>query len=173
MGKKQTTVRVGGKRVIVTTNAAGKTTVKAALPEEHELQAAQVKRLRGMPEYARTASEAGPGKFNLAGDMNAGRRGPKARTQALKAGLTAGEHDVRIYMWPGMLGLIENKVGKAPLEPSQERRHPLLHALGFTRQVVIRAVTEDEAADKAEAAVREWLLEAANDNTASSLPSAA
>lgn len=159
--RKQTTTRINGKRVrIVTQN--GKTVVTEAPIEEWRMQAAQVRRLRGMREYAKHAGEAGPGKFTLAGDQNAAKRGPKARAQAVAAGLTSGEHDVRIYMWPGSLGLIENKVGKAKLEPSQETRHPLLSALGFTRQAVIRSTTEDDAANQAEELVRGWL--AANDN---------
>ncbi|TGQ19307.1 VRR-NUC domain-containing protein [Mesorhizobium sp. M00.F.Ca.ET.217.01.1.1] len=155
------TVRIGGKRMrLVTRN--GKVTVSAAMPLEWELQAAQVRRLRGMPEYALEARQAGPGKFTLAGDQNAAKRGPQARMQAQAAGLTPGEHDVRIYMFGGRLGLIENKVGEAKLEPSQKARHPLLAALGFTMQEVVRATSCDEAADKAEAIVRRWL--AANDN---------
>lgn len=155
------TVRINGKRTVLTTRN-GRVTAKPALPLEWELQAAQVRRLRTMPEYARTERDVKPGTFTLAADQNSAKRGPKARMQALAAGLTPGEHDVRIYMYGGRLGLIENKVGKAKLEPSQEVRHPLLAALGFTLQHVINASSEDEAADKAVAVVRGWL--AANDN---------
>jgi hypothetical protein len=157
------TIRLNGKRTILTTRN-GKVTAKPALPQEWELQAHQVKALRAMPEYAKTARDVRPGMFTLAGDQNAARRGPKARMQALAAGLTAGEHDVRIYMYGGRLGLIENKVGRAKLEPSQEARHPLLVALGFTMQAVIRATTEEDAAAQAVRLVRQWL--AANDNQA-------
>lgn len=161
------TTRINGKRVrIVTKN--GKVTTSAALPLESDLQAAQVRALRAMPEYAATAKDAaqaarsGKPAFTLAADQNAARRGPKARSEALRTGMVAGEHDLRIYMTGGRLGLIENKVGKAPLQPSQKLRHPLLAALGFDRQAVIRAVTEDDAAAQAVATVRRWLAD--NDN---------
>jgi len=86
--------------------------------------------------------------------------------QAKAAGLAPGEPDVRIWLEGGRVGLIENKVGKAALEPSQVIRHPLLAALGHPVEVV-RAVTCEEAADKAEALVRGWLATSAvadNDN---------
>ncbi|WP_312405250.1 VRR-NUC domain-containing protein [Rhizobium sp.] len=165
MAKRTQTTIMNGKRVrLVTTisKAGTKVTVKEAPPKEWELQAAQIQRLRSMPEYARTARDAGPGKFTLAGDQNASKRGPRAQLEALASGLTSGEHDVRIYMAGGRLGLIENKVGKGPLSPAQKDRHGLLFALGFKLQEVVRAVTRDEAADKAEDIVRKWL--AANDN---------
>lgn len=151
--RKQTTTRINGKRVVVTTTAAGVTTVKPALPEEWELQSAQMRRLHDMPEYGK--------RFLTAGDMNSGKRGFKASLQAKAAGLAPGEPDVRVYLDNGRLGLIENKVGRAALEPSQETRHPLLAALGH-HVVVVRAVTCEEAADKAEALVRSWL--SANEN---------
>ncbi len=156
------TTRINGKRVrIVTTKSSAGTKVKvvAATPEEWELQAAQVRALRAMPEYAHSVSDVlrGKGQFTLAGDQNAAKRGPTARSQALAAGLTAGEHDVRIYMVGGRLGLIENKVGLARLEPSQVARHPLLAALGFDMQAIIRATTCEDAAIQAVALVRTWL----------------
>lgn len=156
--RRQTTVRVNGKRMVVTTTEAGKTTVKPALPEEWELQAAQMKRLHAMPEYGT--------RFLTAGDQNSAKRGRKASMQAKAAGLAPGEPDVRIWLEGGRVGLIENKVGKAALEPSQVIRHPLLAALGHPVEVV-RAVTCEEAADKAEALVRGWLATGAaadNDN---------
>lgn len=165
MAKKTQTTIMNGKRVrlVTTVSKAGtKVTVAPAPPKEWELQAAQVQRLKAMPEYARTARDAGPGRFTLAGDQNASKRGPRAQLEALASGLTSGEHDVRIYMAGGRLGLIENKVGKGPLSQAQKDRHALLFALGFKLQEVVRAVSKDEAADKAEAIVREWL--AANDN---------
>ncbi|OYR15519.1 hypothetical protein CEV32_4794 [Brucella rhizosphaerae] len=67
---------------------------------------------------------------------------------------------MRIYIYGGVLRQIENKVGKAKLEPSQITRHPLLDALGFP-VVVVRAVTEDDAAAQAVRLVKGWLLEAA------------
>lgn len=156
------TVRINGVRTIITTRD-GKLTTKAALPLEWELQAAQVRSLRKMPEYVHTARDVRPGTFTLAGDQNAAKRGPRARAEALAAGLTPGEADVRIYLYGGVLRQIENKVGKAKLEPSQITRHPLLDALGFP-VVVVRAVTEDEAAEQAVRLVKGWLLETSNDN---------
>lgn len=162
------TTRINGKRVKITTKN-GKVTTSAALPLESDLQAAQVQALRAMPEYVKTDKEAhqaassGRPAFTFAADQNAARRGPKARSEALRTGMVAGEHDLRIYMTGGRLGLIENKVGRAPLQPSQKLRHPLLAALGFDRQAVIRAVTEDDAAAQAVATVRRWLAD--NDNT--------
>ncbi len=154
--RKQTTTRINGRRMVITTTAAGVTTVKPALPEEWELQSAQMNRLHAMPEYGT--------RFLTAGDQNSAKRGRKASMQAKAAGLAPGEPDVRIWLEGGRVGLIENKVGKAALEPSQEERHPLLAALGHP-VAVVRAVTCDDAADQAEALVRSWL--AANDNTTS------
>ncbi|MFC5584456.1 VRR-NUC domain-containing protein [Nitratireductor kimnyeongensis] len=167
------TTRINGKRVrIVTKN--GKVTTSAALPLESDLQAAQVRALRAMPEYVATAKDAaqaartGKPAFTFAADQNAARRGPKARSEALRTGMVAGEHDLRIYMAGGRLGLIENKVGNpetgsgGKLSPAQKLRHALLEALGFDRQAVIRAVTEEEAAAQAVTTVRRWLAD--NDN---------
>ncbi|GHC61519.1 VRR-NUC domain-containing protein [Limoniibacter endophyticus] len=151
------TVSINGVRTVLTTRN-GRVTTKPALPKEWELQAAQVRALRALPEYAATARSVGPGMFTLAGDQNAAKRGPKARAEAIAAGMTPGEHDLRIYMFGGRLGLIENKVGKAKLLPAQEARHPLLAALGFDKQAVIRAVTEEDAARQAVELVRGWLL---------------
>lgn len=147
------TVRIGGKRMVVTTRA-GKVTTKPALPKEWELQAAQVRRLRAMPEYGK--------RFLLAGDMNAAKRGPRAQQEAIAAGLTPGESDLRIYLDGGRLRMIENKVGSGRQTPAQVDRHPALAALGH-EVVVVRALTENEAADKAEALVRGWLEEKADD----------
>jgi hypothetical protein len=157
------TVRVNGKRMVLTTRN-GRVTQKPALPKEWELQAAQVRALRSMPEYGK--------RFLLAGDQNAAKRGPRAQQEAIAAGLTPGEADVRIYLDGGRLRMIENKVGKAPLTDSQKERHPALAALGHHVEVV-RTVTEKEAADKAVALVRGWLAEkiADNDNKAIDLVS--
>ncbi len=81
------TVRINGVRTIITTRD-GKVTTKAALPLEWELQAAQVRALRRLPEYIHTAKDVRPGTFTLAGDQNAAKRGTKARAEALAAGLT-------------------------------------------------------------------------------------
>lgn len=151
------TVRIGGKRTVVTTRA-GKVTTKPALPKEWELQAAQVRRLRAMPEYGSPPR----GRFLLAGDMNAAKRGPRAQQEAIAAGLTPGEADLRIYLDGARLRMIENKVGSGRLSPAQIDRHAGLAALGHD-VAVVRAVSEDEAADKAEALVQGWLAESAND----------
>lgn len=147
------TVRIGGKRMVLTTRA-GKVTTKPAPPKEWELQAAQVRRLRAMSEYGK--------RFLLAGDQNASKRGPRAQQEAIAAGLTPGEADLRIYLDGGRLRQIENKVAHAPLTESQRDRHPKLAALGHHVEVV-RADSETEAADKAEALVRGWLVEDAGD----------
>lgn len=137
------TVRINGVRTKITTRN-GKVTAKQALPLEWELQAAQVRRLRNLPEYG--------AQFILAADMNAERRGPKARTIAIASGMTAGEPDLRIYAQHSKLLLIENKVGTGRLSPAQVDRHAALTRLGFT-VVVLRATSEDDAASQAVATV--------------------
>lgn len=106
-----------------------------------------------MPEYGT--------QFLLAGDQNSAKRGPKARAQAAAAGMTAGEPDLRIYLDGGRIRHIENKVGNGRLSTAQKDRHAALRNLRHDVRVVF-AVSADEAADKAEAIVREWLI--ANDN---------
>lgn len=153
-------VRIAGVRTkLVTRN--GKVTAKPALPEEWELQAAQVRALRKMPEYGK--------RFLLAGDQNAAKRGPKAQVQAIAAGLTPGEADMRIYLEGGKLRMFENKVGSASLTESQKVRHPALARLGHD-VTVLRATTEADAAAQAVALVRGWL--AGNDNPKGNLFSA-
>lgn len=142
------TVRLNGARVIIKTTASGKVTVKPAAVLEWQLQAAQVRALRNLPEYGK--------RFLLAGDMNAAKRGSIATAQALASGMTAGEPDLRIYGEGGRLLLIENKVGKASLTESQKQRHPALAKIGHP-VTVIRATTEDEAAAQAVAFVQGWL----------------
>lgn len=145
------TTRMNGKRVRIVTRVSStgtKVTVSDAAPQEWELQAAQVRALRAMPEYGR--------QFLLAGDMNAERRGPKARAKAVATGMTAGEPDVRIYVTGGRLFMIENKVGNGRLTPDQVRRHADLHRLGFTIEVV-RAESTTDAASQAVALVQRWL----------------
>lgn len=107
-----------------------------------------------MPEYGK--------RFLLAGDQNAAKRGPKAQVQAIAAGLTPGEADVRIYLDNGRLRMWENKVGGASLTESQKVRHPALAKLGH-EVTVLRAVTCEDAAAQAVALVRGWL--AGNDNS--------
>lgn len=130
------TTRVNGARVIINTSKTGKVTIKPAPPKEDELQAAQCTAMRKHPAYGK--------RFAFAADMNAERRGPKARALAVRTGMMAGEPDLRLYFTGGRLVLVENKVGNARMQPSQEPRHALLRRLGFTVHV-IRAETPDEA----------------------------
>lgn len=170
----QQTVTIGGKRIRLVTRD-GKVTAKPAPVLEWLLQAAAVRSLRGLPEYARTACDARPGSFTLAGDFNAARRSMQESAKAKATGLTSGEHDLRLYLWPasartgGTLGLVEFKAANGRLSTEQRDRHALLAALGFTRQAVVRAVSEDDAAAQSVALVRGWLADAptagaANDN---------
>lgn len=141
------TVRIAGKRVRLVTKD-GKVTVKAAPMLEEDMQAAMCQALRKMPGYGT--------RFLFAGDMNAERRGHKARTKALKTGMAAGEPDMRIYGGGGRLLLIENKVGHSPLTASQRVRHPALAAIGHP-VTVLRATTPEDAAAQAVALVTGWL----------------
>lgn len=146
-------VRINGVRTKITTKA-GKVTTSPCLPLEWELQAAQVRRLRSLPEYGK--------QFLLAGDMNSAKRGPTAQAQAIATGLTPGEPDLRIYLIGGRLASIENKVGKGRLSLAQRDRHAALARLGHIVEVV-SATTEQDAADQAVRLVLGWL--AANLNT--------
>ncbi|GAA5543804.1 VRR-NUC domain-containing protein [Brucella sp. NBRC 113783] len=141
--------RINGARVKITTSN-GRVTTKPALPLEWELQAAQVASLRRLPQYQR--------RFLLAGDMNASKRGPRARAQAIATGMTSGEPDLRIYGEYGRLLMIENKVGQGRLSPAQKDRHAALERLGYT-VLVLRATTTTEAAERAVTAVLGWLAE--------------
>lgn len=144
----QQTVRIKGVRTIIRTSASGNVTTKPALPKEWELQAAQVRALRQMPEYGK--------QFLLAGDQNAAKRGPRAQQEAIAAGMTPGEPDVRIYLVGGQIRMIENKVGKGRLSPQQNMRHAALAKLGHHVKVV-SAVTGEDAATQAVDLVRSWL----------------
>jgi hypothetical protein len=155
--KKTQTTTIAGARVIITTSASGKVTIKPAPIEEWVLQAAGVRALRAMPEYVDNADDAKPGTFTLAGDFNAARRSMREQVKAKATGLAAGEHDLRISMYGGRLGLIEYKAAKTPVSADQRKRHALLAALGFTRQAILRATTEAEAARLAVDVVRGWL----------------
>lgn len=148
------TVRISGKRTVLTTRN-GKVTAKPADPLEWELQASQVRSLRAMPSYGK--------KFTIAARMEAGKRGPIARAQAVASGMVSGEPDMAAYGKGGRLLLWENKVGNGRLSPAQTARHALLASLGHPVHVV-RATTTEDAAAKAVALVQGWL--AANDNGA-------
>lgn len=159
--KKTQTTTIAGARVVITTSASGKVTIKPAPIEEWVLQAAGVRALRAMPEYVDDAAAAKPGTFTLAGDFNAARRSMREQVKAKATGLAAGEHDLRIYMATahsgGQLGLIEYKAAKTPISVEQRKRHALLAALGFARQALLRAATEEDAARLAVETVRGWL----------------
>lgn len=142
------TVRINGVRTKITTKA-GRVTSTPALPLEWELQAAQVRRLKRMPEYGK--------QFLVAGDMNASKRGPTAQAQAVATGMTSGEPDLRIYLIGGRLGLIENKVGKGRLSIAQRDRHAALAQIGHIVEV-ISADNEQDAADQAVTLVKGWLV---------------
>lgn len=144
----QQTVRINGARTIIRTSAKGKVTTKPALPKEWELQAAQVRALRRLPEYGRL--------FLLAGDQNAAKRGPRAQQEAIAAGMTPGEADLRIYLAGGQIRMIENKVGKGRLSTQQKDRHAALAKLGHD-VVVVSAMTPAEAASQAVAHVQGWI----------------
>lgn len=147
------TTKINGKRVALTTSAKGKVTVKPAPHTEDELQEAQVTALRRHPAFGK--------EFTFAASLEAERRGPRARSKALRTGMMAGEPDLRIYTSHGRVLFVENKVGNARFQPTQEPRHALLRALGFTVHV-IRATTPDEAVSAILAIVNAAL--AANDN---------
>lgn len=152
------TVKIGGKRTLLVTKD-GKVTVKVPPVLEIDLQASAVRRLKAMPEYVHDAKDVRPGTFTLAADQNgSGKRGWNNAVKLKAAGMAAGEPDTRLYFYGGTLRSIEYKGEKGKLEASQEKRFPLLRALGFTIDV-IEAATEDFAADQAEALVRMWLGE--------------
>src|SRR5690606_6910218 len=132
------TVRINGVRTRLVTKD-GKVTAKTATPLEWELQAAQVRALRAMPEYGK--------QFLFVGGMEAGKRGPRAQVQAIATGLTAGHPDLTIFLFaqPGSMGrcaFIENKVGNpttgsgGKLSPAQIDRHAALRKLGHVVEVV-------------------------------------
>lgn len=150
------TVTIKGARVrLVTRN--GKVTVKAAPVLEWQLQAAQCRALRNMPEYGK--------QFLFAGGMESGKRGPKAQMQALATGLTAGHPDLTFFLPDARCAFIENKVGNGRLSPAQVERHAALRQLGHTVEVV-RATTEADAAAQAINLVRGWLAANAQPATA-------
>lgn len=136
---RQTTV-VDGKRVVIVQAMDKDGNVKTKMLEanvlESDLQAAQVSALKGHKHYGK--------RFTLAGDMGAGKRGPKAIADALRTGLESGEPDLRLYFQGGRLVSIENKAKRTPVSPDQIARHALLRQLGFEVHV-IKSTTEDEA----------------------------
>lgn len=157
--RRQTTVKVNGKRIrLVTQN--GKTTATAAPVEEWRLQAEAVRQLRNMPEYAAKAGDVRHGTFTFAADFNAGKRDA---AKASATGVMAGETDLRVYGYGARLLMIEYKNAEGRLSKDQVARHALLRALGY-RVEVIKASTPDECALRSVALVRGWLAAPANDN---------
>lgn len=147
----QTTTINGQRKRVITT--AGKITITEPPVLEWILQAAQVRALRAMPEYGL--------QFLLVGGMEAGRRGKQESVKAKATGLTAGHPDLTIFLPAGRVGMIENKNAEGRLSPAQRDRHAALAAIGH-HVVVIKATTEAEAAERAVAQVRAWLV--TNDN---------
>lgn len=167
MAAKKTThtTRLNGKRVriVTTTTAAGtKVTVKAAPIEEWILQAAAVRALKAMPEYAGDAKRvaandnAARPSFTIAGDMNGDYRSKRAAVKASATGIAAGDPDLRVYLPGGVLRLIEYKNAEGTFTASQKVRHPLLAALGHPVET-LKVATEEEAAERSVALVRGWL----------------
>lgn len=163
------TTRVNGKRVVIRTSAKGKVTVKEAPVLEWQLQAAAVRALKALPNYAKDANDvaantkAGRPSFTLAADMNGDYRSGNAAVKAEATGIAAGDPDLRVYLHGGILRLIEYKGKLGRLTDSQKERHPLLEILGHP-VVTMKVSTEAEAAEQSVALVTSWLLEAANDN---------
>lgn len=166
------TTRMGGKRVIIRTSASGKVTVTDAPILEWQLQAAAVRALKSLPEYAKDAdrvsinAKAGIASFTLAADMNGDYRNGNAAVKAEATGIAAGDPDLRVYLPNGVLRLIEYKGKLGRLTDSQKDRHPLLEALGHPVETV-RVTTLEDAAERSVALVKGWLMEAANDNRSS------
>ena len=165
MARTTQTTRMNGKRVrIVTTTSAKGTSIKVtdAPVEEWVLQAAAVRAMRSMPEYAddakRIAANDNEGRpsFTIAGDMNGDYRSKRAAVKATATGIAAGDPDLRVYLPGGVLRLIEYKNAEGTLTASQRKRHPLLDALGHP-VVTLKVASEVEAAEKTVSLVRGWL----------------
>ncbi|WP_051264168.1 hypothetical protein [Rhizobium leucaenae] len=177
MARTTQTTRLNGKRVriVTTTSAAGtRVAVKAAPVLEIDLQIAAVRELKRMAEYVAKAGDVRHGTFTLAADQNgSGFRGRNAAVRLKAAGMAAGEPDVRLYFAGGVLRCIEMKGAEGSLTDSQEKRFPLLRALGF-EIAVVESSTPEEAVERSVALVRGWLHATAvpaNDNhAATTLP---
>lgn len=164
----QTTRYQGRKvRITTTTNASGtKVTVTDAPIEEWLLQAAAVRALKAMPEYAGDANRVaandnvGRPSFTIAADMNGDNRSRQAAMKATATGIAAGDPDLRIYLPNGVLRLIEYKNAEGVLTKSQQIRHPLLAAIGHP-VVTLRVASEEDAKARTVEIVKAWLAEAA------------
>ncbi|WP_316207308.1 hypothetical protein [Bradyrhizobium sp. SZCCHNR3118] len=92
--------------------------------------------------------------LTCAGDMNRAKRSRRERMEAKVTGMTAGEADVRVYLFGGRLLSIELKTPKGSRSKAQKDRHKKLVHLGFT-VVTVKAPTPEEMADMVEAMVLE------------------
>jgi hypothetical protein len=161
------TTRINGAKVRLITGTDGKITVKAAPIEEWLLQAAAVRALKAMPEYAATADHViantarGIPSFTIAGDMNGDYRSKRAAVKAQATGIAAGDPDLRVYLPDGALRLIEYKNAEGRPTDSQRIRHPLLASLGHP-VVTLKISTEEEAAARTVELITGWLAETAN-----------
>ncbi|WP_316224979.1 MULTISPECIES: hypothetical protein [unclassified Bradyrhizobium] len=88
--------------------------------------------------------------------MNRAKRNKRERMEAKVTGMTAGEADVRVYLFGGRLLSIELKTPKGSRSKAQRERHKKLAHLGFI-VVTIKADTPEEMADEVERIVRDHL----------------
>lgn len=138
-------------KVGVGVGVGAKPTVSQAndnVPPEWRCQAAAVRALRSHPDYGR--------RFLVAGDMNAGKRGPQAQAQAQATGMTPGEPDLRVYLDKGAVRLIEYKLAKGRLSPAQRDRHAAMARIGH-RVEVVWAASEADCAAQTVKLVEDWL----------------
>lgn len=117
---------------------------------EWRQQAEAVRQLKRRPGYGSL--------FAYAGDMNAGRRGPKDRVKAKATGMMSGEPDLRIYLRGGQTKFIEFKKHDGVLSAEQRDRHKLLKSIGFD-VVVVQSTTTEEAAKSVMDLMDAWLPE--------------
>ena len=117
---------------------------------EDTLQTAIADELHGL--------ERSRGGFTFAADQNAGSRSGREGARLKRAGMRAGEADIRVYLPAARMKHIEVKTSKGQLSKAQRERHATLRALGH-EVVVLRAATPAEAATKARALVERWLEE--------------
>lgn len=127
--------------------AVMETRVVNTIPE-WRYQAAVIARLHDMEDRGLP--------FTCAGDMNRAKRSRRERMEAKVTGMTAGEADVRVYMFGGRLLSIELKTPTGSRSKAQKDRHKKLGALGFTI-VTLKADTPEEMADMVEQIVRDHI----------------
>jgi hypothetical protein len=134
-------------------------------PTEGRLQAAMI------AEFHKLEAQGWP--LTCAGDMNAARRTKAEAAHAKATGLTAGEPDVRVYVYGGRIGLIELKRKRGVVSDAQAKRHKRLAELGH-KVFVVKLGTETEARETAREIARAlcpgwqpgYAPVAANDNKA-------